>query len=150
MALSHVLIAYDGSSAADAAIDMVAELLSPHTQTTLAIVNVVAIPLLTEDQMMNFGPIIELMRKDATALLQDATKRLEQYAFGSEIDTYLLSGSDPALEITKLAVQLDTDLVVIGSRGLGGIKGYLGSVGHKLISACPCAVLIAKEEPAEA
>ena len=56
----------------------------------------------------------------------------------------MLNGTDPAIEISKLADQDSYDMVVIGSRGLGGIKGYLGSVGHKLLRICSKPVLVAK------
>ena len=55
----------------------------------------------------------------------------------------LLDG-DPADEILRYADRNGIDLITVGSRGLGGLKGlFLGSVSHKLIdeTECPCLVV---------
>ena len=52
---------------------------------------------------------------------------------------------DPATEIIEIAGKEQADLIVIGSRGLGTIKGvFLGSVSQKVISHATCPVLIVK------
>jgi nucleotide-binding universal stress UspA family protein len=39
----------------------------------------------------------------------------------------------------------DCDIIVIGSRGLGGIKEFLlGSTSHRVADEAPCPVLIVK------
>ncbi|MBL6958239.1 MAG: universal stress protein [Rhodospirillales bacterium] len=49
-----------------------------------------------------------------------------------EIET-LIKGGDAAKRILKCAKKVDADLIVIGSRGLGNIKGaFLGSVSDKV------------------
>lgn len=56
------------------------------------------------------------------------------------IETHLLQG-DPAEEVLKQARSCNADLVVIGSRGLGQLKGLLlGSVSAKIsqLAACTC------------
>ena len=42
------------------------------------------------------------------------------------------------------------DLIVMGSRGQGGVKGFLGSVSYAVVQGSPIAVLIAKDAPAAA
>mgnify|MGYP002231587539 CR=1 FL=1 len=59
-------------------------------------------------------------------------------------ETLLMTGVNPATEIIKLTEQRDYDMVVIGNRGLVGLKEYMGSVSHKLLHASPIPVLIAK------
>jgi len=59
------------------------------------------------------------------------------------VATGLLDG-DPADEILRYANRNGIDLITVGSRGLGGLKGlFLGSVSHKLIkdAKCPCLVV---------
>lgn len=59
------------------------------------------------------------------------------------VATSLLDG-DPAEEILRYAERNGIDLIAVGSRGLGGLKGlFLGSVSHKLIAdaKCPCLVV---------
>lgn len=144
MALEKILVAYDGSEAASAALDLAADIGAGNDEIGIDIVNVVAIPLLSDDQLVSFASVLELMERDAEALLSDAVARLDERDIDNDVETYILNGTDTATEIAKLAEQDGYDIVIIGSRGLGGIKGYLGSVGHKLLSICNKPVLIAK------
>lgn len=144
MALEKILVAYDGSEAASAALDLAADIGAGNDEIGIDVVNVVAIPLLSDDQLVSFASVLELMERDAEALLTDAVARLDDHDIDNDVETYILNGTDTATEIAKLAEQDDYDIVIIGSRGLGGIKGYLGSVGHKLLSICSKPVLIAK------
>ena len=144
MALEKILVAYDGSEAASAALDLAADIGAGNDEIGIDIVNVGAIPLLSDDQLVSFASVRELMERDAEALLSDAVARLDERDIDNDVETYILNGTDTATEIAKLAEQDGYDIVIIGSRGLGGIKGYLGSVGHKLLSICNKPVLIAK------
>lgn len=144
MALEKILVAYDGSEAASAALDLAADIGAGNDEIGIDIVNVVAIPLLSDEQLVSFASVLELMERDAEALLSDAVARLDERDIDNDVETYILNGTDAATEIAKLAEQDGYDIVIIGSRGLGGIKGYLGSVGHKLLSICSKPVLIAK------
>lgn len=54
-----------------------------------------------------------------------------------------LAWGDPEQEICNEAKEGKYDLIVIGSRGLGEIKGYLmGSVSNRVSRHAPCPVLI--------
>lgn len=144
MALEKILVAYDGSEAASVALDLAADIGAGNDEIGIDVVNVVAIPLLSDEQLVSFASVLELMERDAEALLSDAVARLDERDIDNDVETYILNGTDTATEIAKLAEQDGYDIVIIGSRGLGGIKGYLGSVGHKLLSICSKPVLIAK------
>lgn len=144
MALEKILVAYDGSEAASAALDLAADIGAGNDEIGIDVVNVVAIPLLSDEQLVSFASVLELMERDAEALLSDAVARLDERDIDNDVETYILNGTDTATEIAKLAEQDGYDIVIIGSRGLGGIKGYLGSVGHKLLSICSKPVLIVK------
>ena len=144
MALEKILVAYDGSEAASAALDLAADIGAGNDEIGIDVVNGVAIPLLSDEQLVSFASVLELMERDAEALLSDAVARLDERDIDNDVETYILNGTDTATEIAKLAEQDGYDIVIIGSRGLGGIKGYLGSVGHKLLSICSKPVLIAK------
>ena len=144
MAVVNFLVAYDGRDAASAALDLAADIGAGNDEIGIDIVNVVAIPLLSDEQLVSFASVLELMERDAEALLSDAVARLDERDIDNDVETYILNGTDTATEIAKLAEQDGYDIVIIGSRGLGGIKGYLGSVGHKLLSICSKPVLIAK------
>ena len=58
----------------------------------------------------------------------------------------LLKGSSPADLIVRCAEDEGCDLIVMGSRGQGGVKGYLGSVSYAVVQGSPIAVLVAKDD----
>ena len=84
-----------------------------------------------------------MLEKFGSLLLDKAAIRAR--AAGLEtVVTGLLQEEDPAAEILRYADRNAIDLIVTGSRGLGGLKGlFLGSVSHKLIedAKCPCLVV---------
>jgi nucleotide-binding universal stress UspA family protein len=62
----------------------------------------------------------------------------------SQFTTKLVEGR-PADKIVETAKLESCDLIVIGSRGLGGIKEFfLGSVSDRVADEAPCPVLIVK------
>lgn len=59
-------------------------------------------------------------------------------------ESTLIEG-DPVAEILGCAKRGEVDLIVMGSRGLGELKGLLiGSVSHKVIQLADCPVLTVK------
>lgn len=52
---------------------------------------------------------------------------------------------DPGKALVTIAKQVEADLVVVGNRGMKGLKGLvLGSVPNDVAHKAPCAVLILK------
>ena len=50
---------------------------------------------------------------------------------------------DPADALVSIAEAVDADLVVVGNRGMAGMKRFvLGSVPNKVSHQCPCSLLI--------
>ncbi|WP_047152155.1 universal stress protein [Aneurinibacillus tyrosinisolvens] len=86
--------------------------------------------------------INEAIRKDAEELLNKGKAKAE--ADGLAVTTVLRKG-DAAREIINYTKENRTDLIVIGSRGLGAFKEImLGSVSHKVSQLADCPVLIIK------
>jgi nucleotide-binding universal stress UspA family protein len=56
----------------------------------------------------------------------------------------LTKDGDPALEILNAAKALKTDIIAVGSKGMRGIKGMLGSVSRYILGQSECSVLIGK------
>ncbi|GIO99912.1 universal stress protein YxiE [Paenibacillus lautus] len=85
--------------------------------------------------------ILNEMEKASLEQLQQAKSKLEESA-GIHPETVHLKG-DPAHEILKYARDTEQQLIIIGSRGLSGIKEMmLGSVSHKVSQLSNCPVLI--------
>ncbi len=74
----------------------------------------------------------------------DIAERAAKAGDVAEIETRMVSG-DPTDQIIKAAEGLAADLIVMGSRGLGDLKGLLlGSVSHKVASLAPCTCVTVK------
>ena len=86
--------------------------------------------------------------------VQRARDQLSQQAFeavGKVIDleklkpTMEMRMGKPSLEIVKYARHENIDLIVMGSRGLSGIKEFLlGSVSSQVLEHAPCSVTIVR------
>ncbi|MCD8317154.1 MAG: universal stress protein, partial [Eggerthellaceae bacterium] len=76
-------------------------------------------------------------------------EELEQIASELPVKTKvkLLKGTSPSDLIVKCALDEDCDLILMGSRGKGGVTGYLGSVSYAVTKNSPITVIIAKEGP---
>ena len=83
-----------------------------------------------------------LLEKIGTLLLDAAAARARDKGV-TRFETALIDGA-PAAAILERAEAKKTDLITVGSRGLGGFTGFfLGSVSHKLVAdaTCPCVVV---------
>lgn len=61
-----------------------------------------------------------------------------------DVEQVMVSG-DPVEQIVQIASRLDSDLIILGSRGATGWKGSIGSVSQAVIADAPCSVLVVKE-----
>jgi len=66
---------------------------------------------------------------------------------GVKARSHTLTG-DPADALLEIARQEDADLIVVGNRGMHGVKRVLGSVPNKVSHNARCSVLIACTEDA--
>ena len=84
--------------------------------------------------------------------IEKSYKRILHYSLGQvkekyphlKVTTHLKVGR-PSKAIVEKAEELDIDMVVMGSRGLGGITGWvLGSTSKKVVDQCKRKVLVIK------
>ncbi|MDP8967584.1 MAG: universal stress protein [Actinomycetota bacterium] len=79
-------------------------------------------------------------REDVLATLEAAAGEIRQA--GVEVDVFARQG-DPADAILDIAEERDSDLIVVGNKGMTGAKRFLlGSVPNKISHHAPCSVLI--------
>jgi nucleotide-binding universal stress UspA family protein len=82
--------------------------------------------------------------KKAEALMADTQQRIEKE--GIKYDVSMIMGSNPANILPAIAKQENIDLIVVGSRGLGGkVSMLLGSVSKKVVANAYCNVLVVKK-----
>jgi nucleotide-binding universal stress UspA family protein len=85
---------------------------------------------------------------------QGAERRVDEWRAkvmleGIEVDASL-SSRFPSLEISETASEMGADLIVMGTRGLAGIKHvFLGSVAERTLRLAPCPVLTVKASSEE-
>ena len=102
----------------------------------------VPVPIATPDQ-------IAIPRDFFTSIRDAASKRLKQAADklaaeGVKVETHLTEML-PATAVVEAAGRLHADLIVMGTRGLTGLKHVLlGSVAERTLRTAPCPVLTVK------
>lgn len=131
-----ILLATDGSEdaalATRAAVD-----LSERTGAELHVVHAwQTVPTAHFEGMVNAA-----FKEDARELLNEQTKKIED-AGGTVAEAHLRKDS-PAQAIVELATEIDADLIVMGSRGLGRLKRLVtGSVSEGVVHNAHLPVLL--------
>jgi nucleotide-binding universal stress UspA family protein len=143
------LLAYDGSPAADRALDVAVELADTcHGRLTI-LSAVVHVPYLAYT-----GAAPEAVAEVEKSFVTDAERivcrAVERVPRGIPV-TKIVSSQPIERALLREAREGDHDLVILGSRGRGAIRSILfGSVGRSMLRRCPLAVLIARVTPYEA
>lgn len=138
--LKTIVVALDGSELSERVIQALWELqLQPATKIILS--HVVPPP------ESNLETVADRPHSDSEALpYRHIEKQLQSYQINlpGESELEIVSG-DPSEEIVRLANIYQADLIVIGSRGLTGVKRILqGSVSSQVVEDAPCSVLVVK------
>ena len=77
----------------------------------------------------------------ANEIIQPAKAKLAEIENSSQA---LVKEAPSFITILKLAKEWDCDLIIMGSRGLSGIKEFLGSVSHLIIQKSPIPIMLMK------
>ena len=146
--IKTILVAVDGSEHANKAIALAsdlakkydARLIALHVMTQVASDRVP--PELHDYQRLEHVRVTErsVLESESEQILRDAELQAQQHKGAPQVETVLRSG-DAAAIILEVANDRNADLIVMGSRGLGSLKGLLlGSVSHKVgqLSQCSC------------
>ncbi|WP_255194254.1 universal stress protein [Natronobeatus ordinarius] len=122
-----ILVATDGSDAANRAIEHATSLASTF-DADLHAVYVVDTRRYGSAALADSSAVIEDLEEQGSALLEDVEQR-------SDVDvTATVRRGRPSEEIDTYADEIDADLVVIGNRGLGGpAGGQIGSVAERVV-----------------
>jgi nucleotide-binding universal stress UspA family protein len=151
--INKILVATDSSAASNRAVEMAAQMAEQY-DSELHIIHVIRdmqipfeikeIPELEPHALESFhNAREEVMRKIAESVLRLAKEKAGKVSAG-KIQTVIGTG-DPATSILDLARRQKVDLIVIGTRGLGKLKGQiLGSVSRKVSNNAETSCLIVR------
>lgn len=136
-----ILLAVDGSTHAEHATKIAAEMARNQKAEELRIVVAYdIIPPYFGEPNMQFA--INARMQEAQTILQQTIKAIGDVP--CEIHTELIEGS-PAEAIIDVAATRNSNIIVMGSRGLGKLAGLLvGSTSQKVVAHAPCPVLITR------
>ena len=138
---NHILLGVDGSERALHAAETAADLARSMKSGILRIV-VAYDPVPSYLGEPNMQTAISARMKEAETILKKAKDAVGEIP--GEIHTEILEGP-PAEAIIDVAKTRKSDLIVMGSRGLGRLSGALiGSQSQKVVQHAPCPVLIVR------
>ncbi|MCZ2127684.1 MAG: universal stress protein [Anaerolineales bacterium] len=137
----RILLAVDGSEHALHATRKAAEMARlVQAQDFCVVVAYDPIPLYLGEPNMQL--VVANRRDEAEEILNAASKEVGEIP--CTIRTEVLEG-DPASAIIEAAKKHGSDIIVMGSRGLGRLAGLLlGSTSQKVVAHAPCPVLIVR------
>ncbi len=158
MVFKNVVVAYDGSDHALAAVQKANEIVKDDPTAKLHLVFVTTHPnaqLPANFNSASFDPqqyllSVEDIMNLYNKTIEEETEKVKE-GIGGAIDDLgdravieVIPGYTPAVDIISYADKVDADLIVMGSRGLGAIRGVLGSVSYAVLRESSAPVLVIK------
>lgn len=140
----RILVAIDGSEDSSKAADMAIEL-AKKNNAALFVVTVVHNPVFAHsDQGAPAQQPVDKARTEAEVFLKAAVSKAE--AQGLKVRGEIIENVPSIVDaIDDYAEEWKVDLVVVGTRGLSGLKKILlGSVSAALVARAPCSVLVVR------
>ncbi|HAM50749.1 MAG TPA: hypothetical protein DCP92_08675 [Nitrospiraceae bacterium] len=148
--MMKVLFATDGSDFAHATATFLASMpFPPDTEITVMSVALSAASNIPLQYFMEIDDHIEEGLAKARAIEFERAEKIIDQARPflnkrfAEIKS-ITKGGDASSEILHEAEIVNADLIAVGSRGLKGIMGMLGSVSRRVLSYAHCPVLVGK------
>ena len=148
--IKKILVPIDGSKSADHALDFALDLAGKYSAEVMVttVFDEPALSLVARGML--YAPVstenyLKMLRDFHEKILLEALNKAKKFSPKLKVSIKLLQGR-PADKIVETAKEGVFDLIVVGSRGLGGIKEFfLGSVSDRVADEASCPVLIVKE-----
>ena len=144
-----ILLATDGSREADLALTTVVDL-ATNTDSELHLTTVSSEVLDVGNLLRkySFADAAEALRafeQEPRRLLEEQVRKIEQ-AGGMVREVHVSAGEPPDRAIVRLGEEIGAGLIVMGSRGRGGMRRVLMSiVSDSVVRHAHCPVLIVRE-----
>ncbi|TRZ79764.1 MAG: universal stress protein [Nitrosopumilales archaeon] len=141
--IKHIMVPYDKSEAANHAFEYAVDLAKKYN-SPISIVSCVSLQIPTDPYFGTaYVETTKLLREDAVNSISKLEPRLRESNISFKTDVLEVISITESL--MSYAESHDIDLIIIGSRGLGGFKKFLlGSVASGVSQHSKCPVLIVK------
>jgi nucleotide-binding universal stress UspA family protein len=141
--INHIMVPYDKSEAANRAFEYALDLAKKYN-SSISIVTCVSLQVPTDPYFGSaYIETMKLLREDAINSISKLEPRLREASIKFKTD--VLDTMSITESLTTYAESHNVDLIIIGSRGLGGFKKLLlGSVASGVSQHSKCPVLIIK------
>ncbi|MDE1763292.1 MAG: universal stress protein [Thaumarchaeota archaeon] len=139
----HIMVPYDQSEPANRALEFATDLAKKYS-SKISVVSCI-VPQVPMNPVMSasYAETLMLMRKSAASAVSEIESKMK--SLGISAKTEILEGVSVVNELLSFAESHQVDLIVMGSRGLGGFKKLLlGSVASSVSQHSTCPVLIVK------
>ena len=158
MVFSNIVVAYDGSDHALRAVQKAAEFARADQAVKVHVVYITTHPNAQlpvnfndgsfdpQQYLLSVDDIMELYNKTIDEEMQHVQEGLGSTLDGldDQASIEVIGGYTPATDILERAEAVGADLVIMGSRGLGALRGVLGSVSYAVLRESPIPVLVVK------
>jgi nucleotide-binding universal stress UspA family protein len=148
-----ILIAIDGSTHSDAAVEEVARLPWP-AGSEVRVISVIELPILSLAEFPAWPDYLDeidrALSENANAAVEAALSMLRAgEGKNLTLTSEIIHGSAKQIIIDD-AKQWGADLIVLGSRGLGALdRFFLGSVSSAVVHHAPCSVEVVRREESD-
>lgn len=161
MLYQNVLVAYDKSEPADHALTAALELVKGKPDARVSVVSVLTsmeeaysftgfgsgLSSETGSAALDYETIAAIEETVASRQKDELTKKIADLVpadQASQVQVDIAFAPSPAAGLLSYADQHACDVIVMGNRGLGALRGLLGSVSFTVLRSAPIPVLIVK------
>ena len=151
MLYTKILVPFDGSEHALDALKYAKELAKLSPEATVDVVQVFSTGMIANEGdrvlgQFNYEQYKELLDAATAgakgALVESLGGKLDELGERATVD--VIPGASPAATLAAYAQKSGCDLIVMGRRGLGAVRGMLGSVSYALLRESEVPVLTVK------
>lgn len=153
MLYDNILVPFDGSASADAALEEAARYAKEDPGCALHVLQISDIEHQVIERLdSSYGATVPVGMREAFEDAQnEAQRKLERdvrlatRGLMNEIHVEVQSETTIGVQIVAYAAAHNIDLIIMGSRGLGGLRGILGSVSSFVLKEAKVPVLVVKD-----